>query len=107
MVAPNTFMVQQLTLLKHTILMEGNIWPARIKISVSGKVKSLFALYCIFDVNSLISISNQNRQERGVCQICWTITADGDFELSGVLLGAAGNYNTLKAKLECEGQKQP
>ena len=32
------------------------------------------------------------RRERGTCQICWSTTAEGDFELTGGATGAAGLF---------------
>ena len=32
------------------------------------------------------------RRERGTCQICWSTTAEGDFELTGGMTGATGLF---------------
>ena len=34
------------------------------------------------------------RRERGICQICWSTTAEGDFELTGGMTGATGLFWT-------------
>ena len=34
------------------------------------------------------------RRERGTCQICWSTTAEGDFELTGGKTGATGLFWT-------------
>ena len=35
------------------------------------------------------------RRERGTCQICWSTTAEGDFELTGGMTGATGLFVCL------------
>ena len=102
MVAHNIFMVKPKILSKPTILMVGNIWQVKIKIFVSGKLKiklfswgPLIAKVCNTkgDFQRLyihIPIFFIFRRERGFCQICWSTTANGDFELSGENTYAAG-----------------
>ena len=34
------------------------------------------------------------RRERGICQICWSTTAEGDFELTSSMTGASGLFWT-------------
>ncbi len=46
-----------------------------------------------WDGGQHLAVQDQNicvRRERGICQICWTPTADGDFEVSGGMTGATG-----------------
>ena len=38
------------------------------------------------------SLILHHRRERGYCQICWSTTAEGDFELSGGKTAAAGLF---------------
>ncbi len=59
-----------------------------------------------FDGGQHLASQDQNicvRRERSICQICWTPTADGDFELTGGNTGAAGkspSYIETKIKLD-------
>jgi len=46
-----------------------------------------------FDGGQHLASQDQNicvRRERGTCQICWSTTAEGDFELTGGMTGATG-----------------
>ena len=71
-----------------------NIWLVKIKISVSGMLlwqkgsdtKWILQFY---------SIILYRRRERGYCQICWSTTAEGDFELTGGNTGSAGQFKML------------
>ena len=58
-----------------------------------------------FDSGAHLASQNQNiciRRERGTCQICWATTAEGDFEVSTAMTGAAG---TIKVASGCCGYK--
>ena len=67
-----------------------NIWLVKIKISVSGML--LWQKRSDTKRNlQFYSIILHHRRERGYCQICWSATADGDFELTGGKTGATGH----------------
>ena len=63
-----------------------------------------------FDGGAHLASQNQNicvRRERNTCRICWATTAEGDFELTTAMTGAAGtgkfefgccNYGTMFSK---------
>lgn len=56
-----------------------------------------------FDGGQHLASQDQNicvRRERGYCQICWSTTAEGDFELSSAMTGATGTAQ-IAAGMKC------
>ncbi|TRY80718.1 hypothetical protein TCAL_15428 [Tigriopus californicus] len=53
-------------------------------------------------------LANQNhlfcvRREANKCRICWTTTAEGDFELTGAMTGANARQTPFQARFLSDG----
>ena len=70
--------------------MVANILQVKIKIFVLG-TKDNWLYNKVLSILDYMLIFLLIRRERNICEICWATTAEGDFELTGALTGAAGS----------------